>query len=261
MDPLNLGVYRLAGTLAAAAGDMKAARRAYRDIVELAPHQPEALRLAGALFSRLEEPREALHLYRLAHQERPADPCYALELSQLLIAQGKHERALQILGGIESLYSGRQPLLAVRAMGLLDELSAQGGSRRRKRAIRQLRRMLKIALPEKPALRVSVEWDPLLGPLELALVAPDDRRVSRADSWGKFGERFYSACHAATSIDVPQPQKGTYRIEASLPPDHGDRPIRGELRIWTKRGQESRVVPFRIDEAGRSFTIARVIAR
>jgi tetratricopeptide (TPR) repeat protein len=263
LDPLNLGVYRLAGELASAAGKVEEAREAFWDIVELAPHQPEALRLTGAMFLRAGDQEEAAHLYRLAHRARPADPCYGLELAELLIDQKKHNRALQILGGIESLYSGRQPLLAVRAKRLLDELASKRAGRRRVRAIRQLRRMLRLALPDDVPLVMSLEWDPLLGPLELAVITPDGRRISRARSWGRYGERFHSACHAMSSIRIPQPQKGTYRVEASLPADYGDRVVEGKLRIQTNKGRRSKrqAVSFRLERAATAETIARIIAR
>ena len=105
VDPLNLAVHRILADLYRSSGRTAEAVVAYRNILELAPRQPEAFRLLAAILDQARKtgtaaPKKAgklltaLSYLDTAYRMRPKDPCYTLELAATHLAHGRAGRAL-----------------------------------------------------------------------------------------------------------------------------------------------------------------------
>jgi outer membrane protein OmpA-like peptidoglycan-associated protein/Flp pilus assembly protein TadD len=259
-DPMNLGVHRLVGDIGWALGKKRFARTIYANIAELVPRQPEALRLVGALLTQRGDLANAVRYLSQAHHARPADPCYGLELADLYVRTGKHRQAVELMSSLAALFSGRQPLVATRALEILSRIrKARSG-----RGLRKIRRLLAKVAFKPQGVTVRSVWDPLLGPLALRLITPDGRRISRTHSWGRHGERFLSACHAVSAITVPTAQVGDYKVELLLPQGASRTARSGRLHVSTGRSPrrgKKKIFDYQLHLTGKPQRVLKIVAR
>jgi predicted O-linked N-acetylglucosamine transferase (SPINDLY family) len=102
------------------AGDLAAAERGYREVLQAAPRHPEALRLLGMLLQQRGEAADAVDCLERAVAERPHEPTYLGNLALALGAAGRPNDAIDRLRAALVLTPDSEDLLFYLAQFLID---------------------------------------------------------------------------------------------------------------------------------------------
>ncbi|MEO1310980.1 MAG: sulfotransferase [Pseudomonadota bacterium] len=117
------------------AGDVAAAEKGYRAVLERAPHQPDALNLLGVIRAERQELDAALDYLEAAARRRPKDPNILNNLGHATLRARQHERAIDALERAVAL----KPDFIEAYGNLVQALRASGQSWRAEAAIRLMR--------------------------------------------------------------------------------------------------------------------------